>query len=123
MSDMLVVGIASGVGVTLATLWMWRRAASLGPKLGEVLQREQELTASELAERIGLGSGWFATGRVIQALNPMVARGELVATVPANTPLTKRARATRYRVKTRRDYSLWSLPEPTEHAKPPSRRG
>jgi hypothetical protein len=122
VNDMLMVGIASGVGVTLATVWMWRRTASLEPKLDEVLQREQDLTASELAERIGLGGGWFATGRVLQALHAMVARGALVATVPADTPLTKRARATRYRVKTRRDYSLWSLPEPTEHAKPPSRR-
>jgi hypothetical protein len=119
----LVVGIASGACVTFATLWMRRRAASLEPKLGEVLQQEQkDLTAAELAKRIGLGDGWFATGRVIQALHPMVTRGQLVATVPPNTPLTKRARATRYRVKTRRDYSLWSMPETSDHGKPPSRR-
>ena len=121
MNEMLMVGIASGVGVAIATLWIRRKATNLESKLGEVFEREGDLTAQQLAEKIGLGGGWFATGRVLQALHPMVARGQLVATVPPGTPMTQRARAARYRLKTRRDYSLWSLPEGSDHAAPPSR--
>jgi hypothetical protein len=98
MSDSVVIAIASGLGVAIGTWYTRRRGAKLEPKLLEILQAQPDLTARELAERAGVGNGWYATNRVLQALQLLVARKRVIGSVPAGTPLMRRVRETRYRL-------------------------
>jgi hypothetical protein len=79
MNDTLMIAIVSGIGVALALAIASRRGQKLEPRIRE------ELTAAggvlllpELVTRIGLKDSFINRGKVIQAIAPMVQRGEVI---------------------------------------------
>jgi hypothetical protein len=99
MEDTIIIGIAAGISAAIAAIYTRNRAKKIEPMIIDALQTKSEQTATELAVNIGLGNGWFATSRVIRALEPMVQKGKLSAFVPENTPTLQKVRSTRYTLK------------------------
>jgi hypothetical protein len=78
MNETVLIAVTSGVGVMLAFMLMARRGVKLEPKIREELSRAGgELLLPDLVQRVGLSDSFINRGKVIQALAPMIQRGEV----------------------------------------------
>lgn len=100
MSDQVVVGIASAVGVAMGLAIHQSRLAKKNKALGErivaVLRDKGPRTLRELSEDLGT-PGLFGRGNVFNALGSMVQSGTLTLTpAPPGTPQLKKVDYIRY---------------------------
>ncbi len=94
MSFENVVGIASGVGVTVGLLIhsmrQRKQAATLGEKVLAELRAAESLTLPELVVKMGLSDGFMNRGKMMNVLNPLVASGQVLQTEPPGTTMKNR---------------------------------
>lgn len=83
-----------------------RRWARRRKKFEPLILQELEtaggvLTLPELVKRIGLKDSFYNRGIVLQAVAPMVSRGEVIETDSPNATITNRLNLRKYRLATR----------------------
>ncbi|MEO6954017.1 MAG: hypothetical protein ABI321_19600 [Polyangia bacterium] len=97
-----VIGIATGVsvGIGLAIVFYRQHKESTAalPRIMEALRESGSLTLPELVVKLGMKDGFMNRGKVVNLLNPVVARGELVQTEPPGTTMKDRLSVMRFSV-------------------------
>ncbi|EMN38393.1 hypothetical protein [Leptospira interrogans] len=83
-----------------------RRTDRRRKKLEPLILQELEaaggvLTLPELVKRIGLKDSFYNRGKVLEAVAPMVSRGEVIETDSPNATITNRLNLRKYRLVTR----------------------
>ncbi len=89
-----IVGIASGVGVTVGLLIhsmrQRKQAATFGEKILTELRGAESLTLPELVTKMGMSDGFLNRGKLMNVLNPLVASGQILQTEPPGTTMKNR---------------------------------
>jgi hypothetical protein len=97
-----IVGIASGVGVTIGlTIHFMRQrkqADAMQPKILRELAGADSLTLPELVVKMGMTDGFMNRGKLINILNPMVASGQILQEEPPGTTMKNRLSVLRFRL-------------------------
>ena len=90
------VGVAAALGMLIATRMQARKNQALAPGIEAALRAQGALTLPALTDAVGL-KGFSARGKVILALNDMVAQGK-VRTIPApdGTPQLQKVNFIKY---------------------------
>ncbi|WP_246838936.1 hypothetical protein [Leptospira yasudae] len=100
MDETTITSIAVGIGVALAFAIIARRGKKLEPLILKELQAAGgSLTLPELVKRIGLKDSFINRGKVIQAVAPMVSRGEVVEIDDPNATIKNRLELKQFRLK------------------------
>ncbi|MCG6169773.1 hypothetical protein LFX25_20270 [Leptospira sp. FAT2] len=100
MDDTIITSIVAGIGVALALGIVARRGKKLEPSILKELQDAGGvLTLPELVKRIGLKDSFMNRGKVIQAIAPMVSRGEVVEIDDPNATVKNRLELKQFRLK------------------------
>ena len=99
---MEMVGIASGIGVAIGMAIVAMRnnkkAAVAEPQIVAALKEKGSLTLPELVVMLGLKDGFMSRGKVVNILNPLVAKGLLVQTEPPGTTMKNRLSVLTFRL-------------------------
>ncbi len=97
-----VIGVASGVGITIGLsihfMRQRRQAAVLGEKILAELQAVESMALPELVTKVGMRDGFINRGKLIQVLGPMVSKGLLVQEEPPGTTVKNRLSVMRFRL-------------------------
>lgn len=97
-----VIGVASGVGITIGLsihfMRQRRQAAVLGEKILAELQAVESMALPELVTKVGMRDGFINRGKLIQVLGPMVSKGLLVQEEPPGTTIKNRLSVMRFRL-------------------------
>jgi hypothetical protein len=90
-----------GVGIGLAIFFgrQKRRSAEVGSRVRMELSGVESLSLPEIVARLGMQDGFMNRGKVLNALNPMVASGELVQEEPPGTNFKNRLGVLRFRLR------------------------
>jgi hypothetical protein len=101
----LVVGSVGGVGIGLGIYLALqrRRSANVGEKVRTELAGAKSLSLPELVTKLGMRDGFYNRGKVLNVLNPMVARGELLQEEPPGTTFKNRLSVLRFRLPANED--------------------
>ena len=93
---MVAIGVAATVGVMLANKLQHRKNQALMPTIETALRAQGALTLPALTDAVGM-KGFSARGKVMLALNDMVAQGK-VRTIPApeGTPQLQKVNFIKY---------------------------
>lgn len=91
------IGVAIGLGIHLAR--QRRQNEQLHAKILAELNKEGSLTLPELVTRCGMRDGFLNRGKLISALNPLVASGQLTQEEPPGTTMKNRLSVLRFRLK------------------------
>jgi hypothetical protein len=98
-----IVGIAAGAGIGLGMTIHFsrqRRAAKgLAEKIRAELARSESVSLPDLVTRIGLRDGFMSRGKVMNAINPLVAAGEILQEEPPGTTIRNRLDVLRFRLR------------------------
>ncbi|TGK33254.1 hypothetical protein EHQ12_17840 [Leptospira gomenensis] len=95
-----MTSIVAGIGAALAVSIAARRGKKLEPKILKELQDAGgTLTLPELTKRIGLKDSFLNRGKVIQAIAPMIARGEVVEIDDPKATVKNRLELKQFRLK------------------------
>ena len=101
LQDALVIAPGVGVGIGLAIHFARQRRmnAQLASKVLSELSRNESLTLPELVTRAGLSDGFMNRGKLMNAINPMVASGQLSQEEPPGTTMRNRLSVLRFRLR------------------------
>jgi hypothetical protein len=100
MNDTVLIGIVSGIAVALALAVASRRGQKLEPVIRDALTAAGgELLLPELVTRIGLKDSFMNRGKVIQAIAPMVQRGEVIEQDDPSATVKNRLDLKKFRLK------------------------
>lgn len=98
--DGAIIGATSGIAVTLALFVLARRGKKLEPLIYEQLsQAGGTLSLPELVTRLGFKDSFINRGKVIQAIAPMVQRGEVIEEDAPNATIKNRLELKKFRLK------------------------
>lgn len=89
---MVVAGIGVAIGIGIFTARQGKAAKVAEPQILAALEEAGTLTLPELVVK----DGFMNRGKVVNLLNPMVARGVLVQTEPPGTTVRNRLSVLRY---------------------------
>jgi len=90
------IGLAAGIGVLISNRLQKKKNDALAPTIEAALRAQGGLTLPALTEAVGL-KGFMARGKVMLALNDMVARGKLrVIQAPEGTPQLEKVNFIKY---------------------------
>lgn len=93
---MIGIGVAAGLGAYLATRRQQKQGQALAPTLETTLRAQGALSLPALAEAVGM-KGFSARGKVMLALNDMVAQGKVrVLPAPEGTPQLQKVNLIKY---------------------------
>lgn len=95
-------GVALGLGIYFAR--SAKKGLALESRIREELTRARSsggepLALPSLVQRIGLSDGFLNRGKVMSALAPMVASGEVLQEEPDGTTMTNRLESLRFRLR------------------------
>jgi len=97
-----IVAIAGGVGVALGLGIFLARQAKQNAKLREEIRaqlgREATVSLPELVTRLGMKDGLMARGKVMNAINMMVASKDVVVEEPPGTTVSNRLSVLTFRL-------------------------
>lgn len=97
-----IIGVASGVGVTIGLsihfMRQRRQAAVLGEKILAELRAVESMALPDLVTKMGMRDGFINRGKLIQVLGPMVSKGLLVQEEPPGTTVKNRLSVMRFRL-------------------------
>jgi hypothetical protein len=80
------IGVAAALGAYLATRSQKKKNQALAPAIEGALRAQGPLTLPKLTAAVGL-TGFTASGKVMMALNDMIAQGKIRANpAPEGTP-------------------------------------
>lgn len=100
MDETTLTSIVAGIGVALAIALVARRGKKLEPLILKELQAAGgALALPELVKRIGLKDSFLNRGKVIQAVAPMISRGEVVEIDDPNATVKNRLDLKQFRLK------------------------
>lgn len=100
MDETTLTSIVAGIGVALAMALIARRGKKLEPLILKELQDAGgTLTLPDLVKRIGLKDSFINRGKVIQAVAPMISRGEVVEIDDPNATVKNRLDLKQFRLK------------------------
>lgn len=91
------IGVAIGLGIHMAR--QRRQNALLHTTILAELKKAESLTLPELVMRCGMRDGFLNRGKLINALNPLVAAGQLTQEEPPGTTMKNRLSVLRFRLK------------------------
>jgi Mg2+/citrate symporter len=98
-----IVSIAASLGVAIGLLIHFKRQAKMNESILEkvhaVLASGAIKTLPELVLAAGMKDGFLSRGKMMNALNPLVASGELVQEEPAGTTMANRLSVLTFRSK------------------------
>lgn len=102
-----LVTLAPAVGVALGLGIYYSRSAKGGMVLEHRIREElakarafgEPLALPALVQRVGLSDGFIHRGKVMSALAPMVASGEVVQEEPEGTTVRNRLEVLRFRLR------------------------
>jgi hypothetical protein len=90
------IGLAAAIGVAVANVMQRKRNQKLAPAIETALRAQGALTLPALTEAVGL-KGLTARGKVMLALNDMVAEGKVrVIPAPEGTPQLQKVNVIKY---------------------------
>ena len=90
------IGLAAGIGVLISNRLQKKKNDALAPTIEAALRAQGGLTLPALTEAVGL-KGFMARGKVMLALNDMVARGKVrVIQAPEGTPQLEKVNFVKY---------------------------
>lgn len=93
---------APGIGVGLGLLIHFSRQRRINARIVDTIRSElrtaDSLTLPELVTRCGLRDGFLNRGTLMNAINPLVAAGELVQEEPPGTTIRNRLSVLRFRL-------------------------
>jgi hypothetical protein len=90
------IGVAAALGAYLATRSQAKQNQALAPAIEGALRAQGPLTVPKLTEVVGL-KGFSARGKVILALNALVAQGKVRANpAPEGTPQLQKVNVITY---------------------------
>jgi len=93
---MIGVGVAVALGTFIATRMQAKKNVAMAPAIETALRAQGALTLPALTEAVGL-KGFSARGKVILALNDMVAQGKVRAIpAPDGTPQLQKVNFIKY---------------------------
>src|SRR5689334_4427498 len=92
-------GIGVGIGLAIHFARQRKQNALLHEKILAELAKEESLTLPELVTRCGMKDGFLNRGKLINALNPLVASGQLTQEEPPGTTMKNRLSVLRFRLK------------------------
>ena len=102
MSGSAVVGMAVAVGIGAGLAVHFSRQAKISKGFADRIRAElrgaESLTLPELVTRLGLKDGFHSRGKLMGALNPMVAAGEVTQEEPPGTTMKDRLSVLRFRL-------------------------
>lgn len=93
---MVVAGIGVAIGIGIFTARQGKAAKVAEPQILAALEEARTLTLPELVVKLGMKDGFMNRGKVVNLLNPMVARGVLVQTEPPGTTVRNSLSVLRY---------------------------
>lgn len=99
-NTIVTVGAGLGIAVGLAIHFtrQKRLADDLGTKIRAELTRSEFLSLPELVTRVGLKDGFLSRGKLMNALQPMVAAGEVIQEEPPGTTVGNRLQVLQFRM-------------------------
>ena len=90
------IGIATAIGVLISNRLQKRKNQALAPTIEAALRAQGGLTLPALTAAVGL-KGFLARGKVMLALNDMVAQGKVrVVQAPEGTPQLEKINFIKY---------------------------
>ncbi|HEY5451561.1 MAG TPA: hypothetical protein VIQ54_22555 [Polyangia bacterium] len=90
------IGLAAGIGVLISNRLQKKKNDALAPTIEAALRAQGGLTLPALTEAVGL-KGFMARGKVMLALNDMVARGKVrVIQAPEGTTQLEKVNFIKY---------------------------
>ena len=90
------IGLAAGIGVLISNRLQKKKNDALAPTIEAALRAQGGLTLAALTEAVGL-KGFMARGKVMLALNDMVARGKVrVIQAPEGTTQLEKVNFIKY---------------------------
>ena len=99
-----IIGIAASVGVVLGLTLHFARQKRIADRYEKTIRTELlangSLSLPELVVRLGLKDGFLNRGKVMNVLQPLVARGELVQEEPPGTTMRTRLSVLRFKIPT-----------------------
>lgn len=98
-----VLGLAAVVGVGAGLAVHFARQSKIDKELAGRIRAElnaaESLTLPELVTRLGMKDGFYSRGKLMGAINPLVAAGEITQEEPPGTTVQTRLSVLRFRLK------------------------
>ncbi|MCG6192359.1 hypothetical protein LFX25_03790 [Leptospira sp. FAT2] len=96
----MMMYIVVGIGVSLSLMLVARRGKKLEPLIRKELEEAGGfLLLPDLVKRVGLKDSFINRGKLIQAIGPMVLRGEIIEEDDPNATIKNRLALKKFRLK------------------------
>jgi hypothetical protein len=92
-------GIGVGIGLAIHFARQRKQNEQLHTRILAELSKEESLSLPELVSRCGMRDGFLNRGKLLNALNPLVASGQLAQEEPPGTTMKNRLSVMRFRLK------------------------